>query len=98
MQQCRSGMIGTVSKKLQKKLDPHAPPRSLVENYLIEIAKEKLYIVNIRDRRTKPDRSWRSVDIRENNEAQNRITMLILNRIEQLFYQMNFPLKFVWLT
>lgn len=39
MQQCRSGMIGTVSKKLQKKLDPHAPPRSLVENYLIEIAK-----------------------------------------------------------
>ena len=40
MQQCRSGMIGTVSKKLQKKLDPHAPPRSLVENYLIEIAKE----------------------------------------------------------
>ena len=44
MQQCRSGMIGTVSKKLQKKLDPHAPPRSLVENYLIEIAKEKLHI------------------------------------------------------
>ena len=42
MQQCRSGMIGTVSKKLQKKLDPHAPPRSLVENYLIEIAKEML--------------------------------------------------------
>ena len=32
-------MIGTVSKKLQKKLDPHAPPKSLVENYLIEIAK-----------------------------------------------------------
>ena len=90
MQQCRSGMIGTVSKKLQKKLDPHAPPRSLVENYLIEIAKEKLHtlieynILNIRD---------------DNNiEAQNRITMLILNRIEQLFYQMNFPLKFVWLT
>ena len=38
-------MIGTVSKKLQKKLDPHAPPRSLVENYLIEIAKEKLHII-----------------------------------------------------
>ena len=37
-------MIGTVSKKLQKKLDPHAPPRSLVENYLIEIAKETLFI------------------------------------------------------
>jgi hypothetical protein len=31
-------MIGTVSKKLQKKLDPHAPPKSIVENYLIEIA------------------------------------------------------------
>ena len=90
MQQCRSGMIGTVSKKLQKKLDPHAPPRSLVENYLIEIAKEKLHtlieynILNIRD---------------DNNiEAQNRITMLILSLIELLFYQMNFPLKFEWPT
>jgi len=89
MQQCRSGMIGTVSKKLQKKLDPHAPPRSLVENYLIEIAKEKLdtleyNILNIRD---------------DNNiEAQNRITMLILSLIELLFYQMNFPLKFEWPT
>jgi len=39
IQECRSGMIGTVSKKLQKKLDPHAPPKSLIENYLIEIAK-----------------------------------------------------------
>lgn len=39
MQACRSGIIGTVSKKLQKKLDPHAPPRALIENYLIEIAK-----------------------------------------------------------
>ena len=90
MQQCRSGMIGTVSKKLQKKLDPHAPPRSLVENYLIEIAKEKLHtlieynILNIRDG--------------NNIEAQNRITMLILSLIELLFYQMNFPLKFEWPT
>ena len=39
VQACRSGVIGTVSKKLQKKLDPHAPPRALIENYLIEIAK-----------------------------------------------------------
>ena len=40
------------------------------------------------------------MNIRDDNdiEALNRITMLILNRIEQLFYQMNFPLKFEWLT
>ena len=44
MQSCRSGMCNTVCKKLQKKLDPHAPPPALVENYLIEIAKADLKV------------------------------------------------------
>jgi len=42
MQQCRSGIPPAgdeVSKKLMKKLSPHAPPKSLIENYLVEIAK-----------------------------------------------------------
>ena len=42
MQQCRAGIPPAgdeVSKKLQKKLSPHAPPKALIENYLVEIAK-----------------------------------------------------------
>ena len=53
MQQCRSGLPPAgeeVSKKLQKKLSPHAPPKALIENYLVEIAKN--YNVSF-----EPDRS-----------------------------------------
>ncbi|CAG5082427.1 Oidioi.mRNA.OKI2018_I69.PAR.g10123.t2.cds [Oikopleura dioica] len=40
IQQCRQGMLDKhISTKLQDKLNQHSPKRSLVENYLIEIAK-----------------------------------------------------------
>ena len=93
MQQCRSGMIGTVSKKLQKKLDPHAPPRSLVENYLIEIAKEMLHIIS---HHMNDIFLWLYI-MNIVIEARYRITMLTLSRIELLSYQMNYQLKSEWL-
>ncbi|XP_066438629.1 IST1 homolog [Eleutherodactylus coqui] len=36
---CRTNQIGTVSSRLMQKLSPEAPPKILVERYLIEIAK-----------------------------------------------------------
>lgn len=36
---CRTNQIGTVSERLIHKLSPEAPPKILVERYLIEIAK-----------------------------------------------------------
>ncbi|XP_071973420.1 IST1 homolog isoform X6 [Engystomops pustulosus] len=36
---CRTNQIGTVSERLMHKLSPEAPPKILVEKYLIEIAK-----------------------------------------------------------
>ncbi|CAN2389441.1 viral capsid secondary envelopment [Pristimantis euphronides] len=36
---CRTNQIGTVSQRLMHKLSPEAPPKLLVEKYLIEIAK-----------------------------------------------------------
>ncbi|XP_040265846.1 IST1 homolog isoform X4 [Bufo bufo] len=36
---CRTNQIGTVSQRLMHKLSPEAPPKILVERYLIEIAK-----------------------------------------------------------
>ncbi|CAJ0941765.1 unnamed protein product [Ranitomeya imitator] len=36
---CRTNQIGTVSERLMHKLSPEAPPKILVERYLIEIAK-----------------------------------------------------------
>ncbi|XP_056384365.1 IST1 homolog [Hyla sarda] len=36
---CMSNQIGTVSQRLMHKLSPEAPPKILVERYLIEIAK-----------------------------------------------------------
>lgn len=40
IQQCRQGMLDKhISTKLQDKLNQHSPKKSLVENYLIEIAR-----------------------------------------------------------
>lgn len=80
---CREDAVGTVSTKLKQKLSVQAPPKLLVEKYLIEIA--KMYNVDYEpDHKVILNLSCDFISVQSVEELQSKMYLIVFRYLRKL--------------